>query len=106
MAAPVNWDDPCARYVALKTAYYEAARGARKSISFQSGDTQQSVEYAPADMSVLKVEMDRAQRECEILRGVPSRPLRFAMVVGARRDRRAIDVQPGFVVMPGEPDGE
>lgn len=105
MAAPVDWTDPCARYAALRTAYFEAARGQRKSIHFQSGDTSQSVEYSPADMSVLKTEMDTAQRECQLAQGVAAPPQRFAIQAGSRRGARTIGAVPGFTFIT-EADGE
>ncbi len=85
MADAVDWDDPCARYAALRSAYYNALSGNVRSISFQTGENTQSVTYGPTDVTALRNEMIAAQRECTEASGVPALPARHAIQFGARR---------------------
>lgn len=84
MVAPIDWNDPCARFQALQTAYYQALAGDTRSVHFDTGGGHsQSVEFTPADKDGLKAEMTRAHAECKAKSGL-ALPGRFAIQVGAR----------------------
>lgn len=84
----VDWTDPCAKALALRTAYYALLSGQAESLirnSTPEGD--QEVRYARADIDRLKAELDDAEVACAVATNqpVPSRARRFAIMAGGRR---------------------
>lgn len=63
--AVVDWDDPCARAIAFRDAYYELVAG-RLAVSIETrhGDTSQSKTYATGDAAALKALWAEAAAEC------------------------------------------
>lgn len=89
--ATVDWTDPCAKALALRTAYYSLLSGGMESLirhSTTEGD--QEVRYARADLGSLKAELDAAEIACAQATGqpVPAIARRFAIRGGARQDDR------------------
>lgn len=79
-----NWDDPCARWLALRNAFFEITAGNNASaISYTSNGVARSVSYSVHDLSNLKQEVDKAEAECKT--GQPLR--RMAFTFGHRRAR-------------------
>jgi len=79
----VDWEDPCTRYTALRTAYMSLLSGrATQSVSYTANGVQRSVTYSNVSMSELRKEMEIARAECE---GGFGAGRRFAMTGGARR---------------------
>jgi hypothetical protein len=78
---PLTLDDPCDVYKRLRRAYLDLISGtATQSVEYLANGVQRRVSYSQADLSNLKVEMERARAECMGIRG-----RRFAIVGGARR---------------------
>lgn len=86
--AAVNWDDPCARYAALRDAYFSIVSGGGETlIRIKGPDGEQEVRYHAADLDTLRNEMNSAQAECAAsTQGVNPRR-RFAIRGGAQRRR-------------------
>lgn len=82
----VNWDDPCARYAALRDAYYLLVSGAQETVVYNKGpETEQQVEYAKTDLTRLATEMASAQAECQASMGGTNPRKRYAIRGGAFR---------------------
>ena len=83
----VDWSDPCARYEALRDAYYRAQTGGAETLfRYRTDSGEREVRYAQANITVLRAEMDRAQAECAAKNGLVVPRRRFAIRAGARRN--------------------
>lgn len=82
----VDWDDPCARYAALRDAYYSLLSGGTETLIRRKGPMgEEEVRYGVAKLEVLKLEMIAAQAECSAQNGTPNPNRRFAIRGGAQR---------------------
>jgi hypothetical protein len=87
--AVVDWSDPCARYAALRDAYFELVRGNGETLIRQKApEGEQEVRYHPADLNTLRAEMSVAQAECAALNGSTNPRRRFAIRAGSQRTWR------------------
>jgi hypothetical protein len=86
MAATVQWEDPCARYAALRDAYYSIVSGGGETfIRIKGPEGEQEVRYHAVDLPTLLNEMQSAEAECAAsTQGVNPRR-RFAIRGGAQR---------------------
>lgn len=86
--AAVQWEDPCARYAALRDAYYLLLAGNGETLIRQKGpEGEQEVRYHPADLNMLRAEMTAAQAECTAAQGGNNPRRRFAIRGGSMRVR-------------------
>jgi hypothetical protein len=84
--ATVQWDDPCARYAALRDAYYQIVSGGGETLIRQKGpDGEQEVRYHAADLETLRTEMNSAQAECAAPSAGTNPRRRFAIRAGSQR---------------------
>lgn len=85
----VDWSDACARYAALRDAYYACLSGGGETlIRFKGPEGEQEVRYHAQDLGKLKAEMVAAQTECSAVNGQPNPNRRFAIRGGAMRSCR------------------
>lgn len=98
----VDFTDPCQRYAALNTAYYQLISGQQESlIRFKGPNGEQEVRFQPAQIDALKVEVDAAQAACAVANGQPDPNRRYAIRAGARRRTQTADfwtIPPWFLV--------
>lgn len=81
MADAVNWNDPCARAAALRSAYFQALSGQQEErVRFRNGDTDEDVTFVKADPITLATELAKAEAQCAAL--TSGRPSRFAATAG------------------------
>lgn len=81
--ATVDWSDPCARYIALRDAYYETVRGGTETlIRYKGPEGEREVRYKQSDLGILLAEMRSAQAECQATTGT-KRTGRYAIRAGA-----------------------
>jgi hypothetical protein len=79
----VDWSDPCARYAALRDAYYANLSGSGETlIRYKGPEGEREVRYKATDLNRLLAEMRSAQTECQIATGAP-RSGRYAIRAGA-----------------------
>lgn len=84
--AVVDWSDACARYVALRDAYYTLIQGGVETlVRFKGPEGEQEVRYSAGNLALLKTEMISAQAECSAETGTPNPNRRFAIRGGAQR---------------------
>lgn len=84
--ATVDWSDPCARYAALRTAYYQMLSGQQEQeIRTRTLDAEEVVRFAPTDLKTLEAEMYAAQGECVAQTGGINPNRRFAITAGSCR---------------------
>lgn len=84
--AVVDWTDPCARYAALRTAYFAALSGGSETlIRYKGPEGEREVRYHSQDLELLKSEMAIAQAECAALTGSVNPGRRFAIRLGSQR---------------------
>lgn len=82
----VDWDDPCARYAALRDAYFAATTGVGEVMIRRKGPHgEEEVRYHPADINRLFTEMNSAQAECAVKTSGVNPRRRSAIRLGARR---------------------
>ena len=82
----VDFSDPCARYVALRDAYYTLLQGGVETlVRFKGPEGEQEVRYSSTKLELLKAEMMQAQSECSAETGTPNPNRRFAIRGGAQR---------------------
>lgn len=82
----VDWSDPCARYAALRDAYYATLSGGGETlIRYKGPEGEQEVRYHAQNLELLKTEMVAAQTECAAATGVPNPNRRFAIRAGTQR---------------------
>lgn len=80
----VDWTDPCARAVALRSKYYELLAGGGGQIaSIRFADREVTYATGSAGLSELREEMLAAEQECEA--AATGRPQRHAMRLGSYR---------------------
>lgn len=90
MPAPVDWTDPCARAATLSNAYYALLSGQQEQVvRTRSGESEDEVRFAAANLDALRSEMQAAQAECAALTGTPNRRRRFAIQAGSSPYRGA-----------------
>ena len=81
MSDPVDWDDPCARAAALRSAYYDLLAGKREvRIRYRSSDTEDDISFAQASTAALQNELRRAEIACAVKQG--KRPGQHAIRAG------------------------
>lgn len=86
MAAPVDWNDPCARAAALKAAYFASVSGGSvQAIRAKAAESEREVRYQKMDTATLRLEMWAAEDECRAKNGLPKLQRRFAITAGSRR---------------------
>lgn len=86
MTGTVDWSDPCARAAALSEAYFSLVRGGSVSlIRVRAAGGEREARYHKADMSSLRIEMQRAEDECRAQQGLAPLRRRFAITAGSRR---------------------
>lgn len=82
----VDWSDPCARWAALRDAYYACLSGGGETlIRYKGPEGEREVRYHAQDLSLLKTEMIAAQAECSAVNGQPNPNRRFAIRAGSQR---------------------
>lgn len=82
----VDFSDPCARYAALRDAYYTLLQGGVETlIRYKGPESEEEVRYAATKLDVLKLEMLSAQAECSASTGTTNPNRRFAIRGGAQR---------------------
>ena len=73
MADAVDWTNPCERFQALQKAYYALLTGDRESeIRTRTLDAEEMVRFQKVDIEKLRIEMQSAERDCAIARGLPN----------------------------------
>jgi hypothetical protein len=82
-----NWQDPCERAAALRSAYYQLLSGQQEAeIRTRTLDAEEVVRFAPADLQKLVVELRAAEAACAAQTpGAPNPSRRFAITAGGRR---------------------
>lgn len=84
--AVVDWSDPCARYIALRDAYYQLVQGGVETlIRYKGPESEEEVRYSAGKLDLLLSEMRSAQAECSASTGTPNPNRRFAIRGGAQR---------------------
>ncbi|WP_316172136.1 MULTISPECIES: hypothetical protein [unclassified Bradyrhizobium] len=84
--ATVNWDDPCARYAALRDAYFQIVSGGGETLIRTKGpEGEQEVRFHAADLDTLRNEMNAAQAECAASTAGVNPRRRFAIRAGSQR---------------------
>lgn len=84
--AVIDWEDPCAKYAALRNAYYSLLSGGVEIlIRYKGPESEEEVRYAATKLDVLKLEMISAQAECSAATGTPNPNRRFAIRGGSQR---------------------
>lgn len=84
--AAVDWDSPCARYAALRDAYYTIVQGGGETmIRIQGPEGEQEVRYHAVDLDTLRNEMNSAQAECSATTSGTNPRRRFAIRGGSQR---------------------
>jgi len=84
----VDWNDPCARFQALQSAYFELVRGGQEAeIRTRTLDAEDLVRFTKADMNALRMEMRSAEGACLAAQGLPNPNRRFAIGLGYRSRR-------------------
>lgn len=81
----VEWTDPCARAAALSEAYFTLIKGGVSAIRVKAAGGEREVRYHKAEMSSLRIEMQRAEDECRAQQGLAPLRRRFAITAGSRR---------------------
>lgn len=88
----VDFTDPCARYTALSTAYFNLIAGANETLIRMKGPNgEQEVRFGPGKLDLLKAEVDAAQNACAVANGTANPSRRYAIRAGARRQFGAQD---------------
>ena len=91
MAIP-DFSDPCARFAALRDAYYLLISGAQESlVRYRGPNGEQEVRFGPGNIDALKVEMNAAENACYVKNGVANPNRRYAIRGGTRRPTRISD---------------
>lgn len=86
--AAIDWSNPCARYAALRDAYFQhLSGGAETLIRYRGPEGEREVRYGAQNLVVLQAEMNAAQAECAALNGTPNPGRRSAIRLGAQRRR-------------------
>lgn len=83
----VDWSDPCARYAALRDAFYNlltAGSGAETLIRTRGPEGEQEVRYGKHDLAILQTEMNAAKVACDLSNGINTTG-RYAIRAGAPR---------------------
>ena len=84
--AAVDWNDPCARFAALQSAYYQIiSGGSTATIEYTANGATRKVSYSFSDNKSLRQRMLEAEDACALLNGRPAHNRRFAIQAGARR---------------------
>jgi hypothetical protein len=82
----VDFSDPCARYAALRDAYYNLiSGGAETLIRYKGPEGEREVRFQAANINFLRSEMQSAQAECLALTSGVNPNRRFAIRGGSRR---------------------
>lgn len=82
----VDFSDPCARYAALRDAYYNLISGAGESlIRYKGPEGEREVRFHTVNVNFLRSEMQTAQAECTALTNGTNPNRRFAIRAGARQ---------------------
>jgi hypothetical protein len=80
--ADVDWNNPCQRAEALRTAYHERLTGGTSTrVRFRSGDSEQEVQstFPGGSLAELRNAMRDAEDECRKSQGLPPLRRRFAI---------------------------
>lgn len=84
----VDFSDPCARFAALQTAYYQLISGANETlVRYRGPNGEQEVRFGPGKIEVLRAEMDAAENQCAVKNGTADPNRRYAIRAGAQRPR-------------------
>jgi hypothetical protein len=82
----VDWEDPCARYAALRDAYYAVlSSGSETLIKYKGPEGEREVRCHAQDLSWLLKEMQAAQDQCAIKNNLSPPNRRFAIRAGTQR---------------------
>lgn len=80
MSDPVDWTDPCQRFQALSTAYYQLIAGLQEvEIKTRTLDAEEMVRFSRADIQSLRAEMRSAESACAKAQGISDPNRRFAI---------------------------
>jgi hypothetical protein len=91
MAVP-DFSDPCARFAALRDAYYQLISGTNESlVRYRGPEGEREVRFGAGKIEALKVEMDAAENACAVKNGVADPNRRYAIRGGARRPNAVND---------------
>lgn len=83
---PIDWTDPCAKAAELSRIYHDRlTKGAVKMARRRSAGGEMEGQWYQTDMSLLRVELHRAEDECRAKNGEPPIRRRFAITAGSRR---------------------
>lgn len=82
----VIWSDPCARFAALRDAYYQIISGGNESyVRYKGPEGEREVRYANTNLEALKAELRDAETACLSSQGLPlPKARRFAITAGSR----------------------
>jgi aromatic ring hydroxylase len=82
----VHFNDPCQRFAALQTAYYNLISGANESlVRYKGPNGEREVRFSAGNIDALKAEMTAAEAACAVAQGQPNPNRRYAIRGGARR---------------------
>lgn len=82
----VDWSNPCARYAALRDAYYANLTGGGETLIRTKGpESEREVRFNKQNSGELLAAMRIAYAECQALNGLPNTSGRFAIRGGSRR---------------------
>ena len=84
MSDPIDLDDPCARYHALRTAYHDLLTGGSVvRTRFRNGEDERETQWSQTNISALRSELVIARNECS--QATTGRSGRFAIQGGPSR---------------------
>jgi len=91
MATP-DFSDPCARFAALRDAYYLLISGAQESlVRYKGPNGEQEVRFTAGNAEKLRDEMIAAEAACSAATGAANTSRRYAIRAGSRRSTRVTD---------------
>lgn len=84
----VDFSDPCARWAALRDAYYQLISGTNESlVRYKGPNGEQEVRFSAGNIDALRTEMNAAENACALKNGTANPNRRYAIRGGARRPR-------------------
>lgn len=82
----VDWNDPCARAIALREAYYSLVSGQQEVvIETRTLDAMDRVQFSAPNLASLRAEMERAESECAASTGATNPNRRHAIGFRSKR---------------------
>lgn len=85
MTDTVDWNNPCARFQALQSAYFALVSGQQEvEIRTRNLDAEELVRFNPTNMNALRIEMRSAESACAAANGVRNPNQRHAIGLSYR----------------------